>query len=148
MDNTKPDGAAVLTGFWKKGKYIGRYEKPYIVYSTTNNVTDVNIRKLNNTESEITLVVKNITGGAANAMNQLLPKSRLIDVQQVEGRFEQEAPDETSSTVSNKYIFRKITYPFYAIFSTETPGAKRQVEKAGVEFFENCNWYVQIGIDN
>ena len=81
-------------------------------------------------------------------MNQLLPKSRLIDVQQVEGRFEQEVSDETSSTVSNKYIFRKITYPFYAIFSTETPGAKRQVEKVGVEFFENCNWYVQIGIDN
>jgi hypothetical protein len=148
VDNSKPGSVVVLTGFWKKGKYIGVYEKPYIVYSATNNVTDVNIRKLNNRESEITLVVKTITGGAANALYQLLPKARLTDVQQVEGRFEQEAPDETSSTVSNKYIFRKVTYPFYAIFSFETPGPNRQVEKVVVEFFENCNWYVQVSIDN
>src|ERR1700674_1110135 len=42
----KPDSAVVLTGFWKKGKYIGKYEKPYIVYPITNNISDVNIRKL------------------------------------------------------------------------------------------------------
>jgi hypothetical protein len=94
------------------------------------------------------LTLKNITGGAANQMNPLLPKSRLIDIQAIEGRFEQQVSDESSSTVTNRYIFRNITYPFYAIFSIETPGAKRQLEKVEIEFFEHCNWYVQVNIDN
>lgn len=148
VNNNKQDSADVLTGFWKKGKYIGRYEKPYIVHSITNNISDINIRKLNSTTSEITITVKNITGGASSLSNTLLPKCRLINIEPIEGRFEQLITDETSSSITNKYIFRKVTYPFYAIFSFETIGAKLQVEKVGVELFENCDWYVQVSIDN
>ena len=148
VNNNKPDIAVVLSGFWKKGKYTGRYEKPYIVHSITNNISDINIRKLNSTTSEITITVKNITGGASSLSNPALPKSRLINIETIEGRFEQQITEETSSTVTNKYIFRKVTYPLYAILSFETIGAKLQVEKVGVEIFENCDWYVQVSIDN
>ncbi len=148
MDNTKPDSVSVLTGFWNKGKYIRSYEKPYIVHSATNNVSDINIRKLNNLEQEITLTIKNITGGASSLSNPQLPKSRLVNIETIEGRFDQEIPDESSSMVTNRYIFRKVTYPFYAIFSIETTGANRQVEQVAVEFFENSNWFVQISVDN
>lgn len=144
----KPDSVLVLTGFWKKGKYIGRYEKPYIVHSITNNISDINIRKLNSIESEITLTLKNITGGASNLSNPQLPKSRLIDIQTIEGRFLDEITDETSSSIANKYILRKVTFPFYAIFSFEVTSTKLQVEKVGVEIFENGIWYIQVNIDN
>jgi hypothetical protein len=146
-----PDTVVIFTGFWQKGNYLGRFEKPYLVHSTTANINDLNIRKINNSRtSEITIVVKNITGGASDVAYTHVPKSRLIDVQAVEGQFEQEIPDEASSLISNKYKFRGITYPFYAIFSFETTGTYGvlHVEKVGVEFFENCNWFVQVGIDN
>ena len=148
INNDEPHSAVVLTGFWKKGKYIGRYEKPYIVSSLTNNISDINIRKLNSTTSEITITVKSITGGASTLSNPALPKSRLIDIQTIEGRFDQQVTDETSSTITNKYIFRKVTFPFYAILSFETTGTKLQAEKVRLEIFENCDWYVQVSIDN
>lgn len=146
--NNKPDSTILLTGFWEKGKFLGKHGKPYIVNLLTNNISDVNVRKLNSTKAEITVTVKNITGGASSFTTPVLPKTRLIDIQMVEGRFEQQATDETSSAITNKYIFRKVTFPFYAILSFETPGTKLQVEKVRLEIFENCDWYVQVSIDN
>ena len=148
VNNNKPDSAAVITGFWKQGKYIGRFEKPYIVRSLSNNVSDINIRKLNSIQSEITITVKNITGGGSSLSNPVLPKARLVNIEPIEGRFEQQVTDETSSTITNKYIFRKVTFPFYAIFSFETIGTTQHVERVGVEIFENSDWYVQVSIDN
>ncbi len=150
---SKPD-SVVLTGIWKKGKYVGRYEKPYIVHSITNSINDVNIRKLNNTVSEITITVKSITGGGLSPglnpiiSNPVLPKPRLINILPIGGRFEQQVTDETSSTVTNKYIFRKVTFPFYAILSFQAIGTKLQEEKVVIEIFENGGWYVQVSINN
>ncbi|MGH2566295.1 MAG: hypothetical protein ACRDE5_17380, partial [Ginsengibacter sp.] len=144
-----PDSMLVLQGFWKKGKYIGKYEKPYVVHTLTNNITDVSVRKLNKAGSQIIINVKCITGGASNVMNQHLPKARLVDVQLVEGRFDQQVADETASLVSNNYTLRNVTYPFYAIFSFETKNdMKFDVERVGIEFLEDSNWYVQVNIDN
>ena len=143
-----PGSPAVLTGFWKKGKYISRYEKPFIIHSKTNNINDINIRKLNGTESEITITVKNITGGALTLSRTPLPKSTLVDIQIIEGRFEQQVTDESSSPVTNKYILRKVTFPFHAILSFETTGTKLQGDKLEIEIFEDGYWYVQVGIDN
>jgi hypothetical protein len=143
------DSSVILSGYWKKGKFVGKNEKPYIVNVMTNNISDINVRRLNGLEPEITIIVKNITGGATTFNAKvLLPKSRLVEIQTLQGRFEQEADDETSSLVSNKYILRKVTFPFTAILSFQTPGTKLQVERVQVEFLENSNWYVQVSIDN
>jgi hypothetical protein len=145
----KRDSTVTLTGLWEKGKYIGKYEKPYVVRSLTNNINDISIRKLNSTESEITITVKSITGGASTLTNNaVLPKSRMVDIQIIEGWFEQKITDETSSLVTNKYIFRKVTYPFSAIISFETVGLKLPVERVEIQLFENANWYIQVNIDN
>ncbi len=147
LDNTDSD--IVLNGFWKKGKYIGKYEKPYLVHTLTNNITDVSVRKLNSHGSEVTLNVKSITGGGSNNEYEHLPKPTLVGIQQIEGRFEQQVADESSSLMSNRYILRNITYPFYAIFSFETKNdTKFDVERVGVELLEDGNWYMQINIDN
>ncbi|MBL0357431.1 MAG: hypothetical protein IPP72_11345 [Chitinophagaceae bacterium] len=141
------DSAIILTGFWKKGKYIGKYEKPYIVEALTNNVSSVGIRKVNGTEAEITITVKSITGGAVSLAAPLLPKSRLTDIQLVEGRFQQQVNDESSSLMANKYIFRGVTFPFFAIFSFET-NEKTTTEKIKVEINESAAWGIQVSIDN
>ena len=149
-DTSNPSGIQVLTGFWKKGKYLGVYEKPYVVHTLTNNISDVNVRKLNCTSNEIIIIIKNITGGASSLGYPVLPKATLADVQAIQGRFDQEVSDDVSSKVSNKYTFRGITYPFFAIFSFETTGtnAKLTTERVGIEFYEGCNWYVQVSIDH
>jgi hypothetical protein len=109
----------------------------------------VNVRKLNDKESEITINVKCITGGASDIGHTYLPKARLVNIQQVEGRFQQEVSDESASLVSNKYIFRNVTFPFHAIFSFETQNeAKFDSERVGVELFEDGKWNIQVNIDN
>lgn len=72
----------------------------------------------------------------------------MIDIQIIKGRFQQEVTDETSSTFSNRYILRKVTFPFDAIFYFETTGSKLQVEKAEVEINEDSGWFIQVAIDN
>jgi hypothetical protein len=145
-DSSKSSGIRVLAGFWKKGTYLGAYEKPYVVHVLTNSISDVNIRKQNCTTGEVTFIIKSITGGASSLGNPNLPKPILVDIQAIQGRYDQEVRDESSSKVFNKYIFRGITYPFYAIFSFQV-NDKLTTERVGIEFSENCNWYVQVSID-
>ena len=148
VDNTT--GKSInMSGFWKKGNYVGKHDKPYVVHTLTNNVTDVSVRKIHNNGSEVTINVKSITGGASNVEYQHLPKTRLVDIQQIEGRFEQQVADESASLISNKYTFRNVTFPFYAIFSFETKNdTKFDSEKVGVELFEDGTWNIQVNIDN
>lgn len=143
-----PDSSSIVTGFWEKGKYAGRYEKPYNVQVFTNNISDINVRKINKISPEIVINVKNITGGASNLTYTELPKSRLINIETIQGRFQQQVADETSSKIANIYTLRQVTFPFYAIFSFETTGTKMQTEKVGIEILENANWDIQVSIDN
>jgi len=147
--NNKTDSTVELAGFWKKGKYIGRYEKPYVINSLTNAVSGLNIRKQKTGQPEITITVKSVTGGASSFGKSVLPKCRLTDIQLIEGRFQQQVSDESSSPITNKYILRQVTYPFHAILSFESIGAALpRKERIAVEILENGNWYIQVDIDN
>ena len=143
------DSSIELTGFWKKGTYVGKYESPFIYNLLTNNISEFNVRKLNTAQPDITIEVKTITGGALSLTNNtVIPKSKLIDVQVTEGRFNQQIADETSSPVANKYIFRKVSFPFEAILIFESTGTKLQTERVRIEFLESGNWFIQVKIDN
>jgi hypothetical protein len=149
LTRTKSEDSAnvsVLTGFWKKGKYLGRYEKPYVLTTLTNNINDVSVRKINTAEPTITITVKSITGGGSDLSNPQLPKCRLADIQLLTGTFQQQVNDESSSPVTNKYFLRKVTFPFCATFNFET--ARQQMERVSIEFREDGNWFVQVNIDN
>lgn len=143
------DSMAALTGFWKEGKYVGRYEKPYLVNALTGNISNLSIRKVNGAGAELIITVKSITGGANTLTGPALAKPSLVDVQLIEGRFEQRINDENSSPLANKYIIRNISFPFYAVFTFQTIGdAKLPVDKVAVELYENSNYAVQVNIDN
>jgi hypothetical protein len=149
-DDTKTDSLIIITGFFKKGKYIGQYENPYVVTALTNNINDLNTRKLNNARSEITITLKSITAGGATLSNPVMPKPKLINIQEITGRFDQQVNDESSSMVSNRYTLRGVKFPYHAIFSFETSDATKTLhtEKIEVEILESSNWFIQVGIDN
>ena len=149
-DALHPDSLIIISGYWKKGQYTGAYEKPYTITALTNNFNDINFRKLNNTKTEFSIIVKSITSGASTLGDVHLPKPRLTGIQPLLGRFEQQVSDESSSLMHNQYTFRKVSFPFHAIFSFETAGKGENLhtEKIEVEIMEMGNWYLQLSIDN
>ena len=51
---------SVLTGFWKKDKYVGRHEKPYLVHSNTSDISRADIVYTNeSTLNEIKITIEN-----------------------------------------------------------------------------------------
>lgn len=148
-NNTGKDSITLITkGYWKDDKYTGQFEKPYQYELFTNNFSEFNVRKLNSVNDEITLNIKSILGGASSLSKVELPKPRLINVEILEGRFEQRVNDESSSKFANNYILRQVTFPFHAIFSFETDDQKKQVIRVKLQIFESSSWYVHAVIEN
>lgn len=144
------DTLIIITGFWKKGKYTGAFDKPYTLTALTNNFSDLSIRKVGKTKAEISIVIKSITSGASDIANLHLPKPRLISVQSVEGKFQHQLNDETSSIINNKYSFQQVTFPFHAVFTFETESQYHNLhtEKIELEILESGDWYLQLNLDN
>ena len=153
IDAVKKDSATLLTGFWKKGKYVGKYQKPYSLKAITNGFSELNIRKKDNSSNTIMIVVNSVTAGASSMTASHLPKPHLTDISTIEGKFEQQVNDENSSIFTNTYTLRGVTFPYHAILSFETPhdaagGANLHVEKIEVEIAESASWYIQVKVDN
>jgi hypothetical protein len=133
-----------LTGYWKKGTYKGKYEKPYIIHAISNGIMDVVVNKVKQKgETIITLTVKCPTGGALSigtlSKEIVMSKIKLTDVLVQAGRIERQKNDEGSSTISNRYEFRKIEYPLYATFYFEG-------EQLQIELLENASYNISISI--
>lgn len=142
----REDSVMVITGYWKKGKYIRRYENPYSVASLSNGVESVSIRNLDSSKSEITIIVKNITAGASDITRLALPKAILTNIQLLQGRFESRYDDESSSTTFNKYILRMVSVPFSAILSFRLPEHRPNTEQVSVSILEPCNCSIQVNL--
>jgi hypothetical protein len=100
-------------------------------------------------ELSFTINVKSISGGGASISNAVLSKPQLVDVQLIKGKFEQRESDENSSSGSSRYLFRNVTFPFYAIFSFEMTGTSAvPVQKVGIELNESGSWSIQVNINN
>jgi hypothetical protein len=150
IDENNPDSATLMTGFWKEGKYVGKFQKPFSVRSLTNGINDVSARKNGSSKAEITIVVRSTTAGGSSIYKAILPKPKLVNVELFQGQYQQQTDNETSF-ISNKYTFKNVTFPFQAVFTFETSGTNPRplpLEKIKVEFAEACGWYVQVNIDN
>jgi hypothetical protein len=155
VDDNKIDSLIIITGFWKKGKYRGKYEKPYVVTALTNNISNISTRQVSDTKSEIYVDIKSSTSGGSSLAAATLPKPRLINIQPVEGIFEQQVNDETSSPVTNKYTFRGVKFPFHAIFtfevtgngSFETAATGAHRERVEIEIKESGGWLIQVNVE-
>lgn len=128
---------SVLTGFWKKDIYKGKFEKPYMVHNTTSDVSRVEVNKTGNADKTVTVSVTLLTGtGPLNSRgNKAL--ATMTDVQIIKGVFLYKA----SSTISNKdvTIFRGVDFPFRARFYFGNASVD-------VEIFEAGEWDILVPI--
>jgi hypothetical protein len=142
-DNNQDSGN--LTGYWQNGIYKGKYEKSYIIHSMTNGIIDAVVNKVKKQgEAIITITVKCTTGGALSmsAVSKemiIIPKSKLTNVLVQAGRIERQNSDEGSSTILNRYEFRKIEYPLYATLYFEA-------EQLQIELLENASYNITVNI--
>jgi len=142
----KKEGKAdsVLTGFWKKDIYQGRFEKPYKVLSQSSKVSTVQVtRNTGSKNSEITIIISNTSGNTtkvdlSTASASAVAKMKLTDIDIQKGNFMSKL-DLDNAERSTKTIIRGVEFPFKASFRIEG-------EMVQIEFFEEGNYTVEINI--
>lgn len=118
------DKDSIVTGFWKKNKYVGLFEKPYIVNSKTNLVHQLNLKRYNDPIPSLRLYFKN------NDTRVTYPQA---DVIVTSGEFKQMLIQRNFIELTN------ITFPlaFKAIFNKE---------QINVKILESGLWHVNVEI--
>lgn len=99
---------SVITGFWKKDKYFGLYEFPYILVSSTSRINKVDCR-LSKKGGDGSI---NITSSQQLSFGTELPKINNITV--IAGFY----INQSTSVLTNSSIKRlqQLSFPFQAIF--------------------------------
>lgn len=141
------DSSTVESGYWKKGKFISKYEKPYSTNILTNNISDLSIRKNNGTQSEIWITIRNASGGASTLSTPVLPKSIITNMQVLNGVY-QEMVVDSGSRVTTMYRLKQVSFPFAAILTFDSPGQLVPTEQAKIEILENGRWNINVTIEN
>lgn len=112
---TETNKDSLITGFWKKGSYIGLYESPYKIVSKSYMVKSVSVsaNKLASL-NEIEVTLESITGGSID-MHGDIPKLILTDIQIFKGSY-QDLSSVSNMQKKNIYTLKNVIYPFSASF--------------------------------
>jgi len=137
----KRAGAAdsLVEGYWKKDVFIGKNEKPWIVYSKTGSVTKVDAEFEVDQMHRIRFIVTNTTGGVGSVGGQL-PKFKVDNVVILKGNYERLTSLE-SHYKSTETSLMEIRFPLRVKLQI----AREEIE---MEFFEAGNYTVNIAINN
>jgi len=114
----------IVSGYWVKDEYIGKYEKPYKVWSKSPLVTGVRADK-NGDNNEIRIVV--------NAKGQTVTNLQL-NITPTVGFFGQKINSSNYMTIDN------VQFPFRAVFEF-------QGEKIDLEFQQPGSWLLTLDIN-
>ncbi|RYZ94069.1 MAG: hypothetical protein EOP47_28575 [Sphingobacteriaceae bacterium] len=118
---TKNGKDSVLTGFWKKNKYFGQFERPYIINdktSKTNRVEVSLVKKGDNTgsltitSSQLSESSNQLTDGASQR-NTLIPS--LTDITVIAGEFVTQSVNNLAKSSVAKV--QQMKFPFRARLS-------------------------------
>jgi hypothetical protein len=135
---------SLLVGFWKKDKYMGRYEKAYKILSQSQTISTVSVTELKDSKlGEIAIILSSVSGGTNTLSSQMktgttLPKIKLtsVDVTQRDFNGYSEIPYQPKAT---KFIVRKVVFPFKAFFRSDTHFVE-------IAFYEEGNYIVDINV--
>lgn len=120
---------SIIAGFWKKGVYVGKYEKPYKIHDATSAVGRVEISKAG-IGNAITLELKSLGGGMSATFT-----GALSDIRVQNGNYLTKATNRlTNSEITT---IKGVTFPFRAAFVF---GAST-VE---IEFYEEADYRVMV----
>lgn len=136
LKNTVDGKASVVTGFWKKDEYMGKYEKPYILHGTTSSIGRVEINRMKSPRSNITIEVQSLLVGGGS-IGTTTRQISLTDIRIINGTFN----TKISNRLTNKQItvLQNVIFPFKAIFVFEN-------SQVDVEFFEDGEWTMFVPI--
>ena len=129
---------SIVTGFWKKDKYIGLYEKPYMVHKNTIHVTEISCKKVNTSLNQVELFLTSETGGLVSSFNEQVPKPQITDFQIISGNYlKKEVNDSYPKKIG--YLFEEVVFPFRMIYTIDY--GKDMFE---LEISEAGKWTVQV----
>ena len=102
-------GDSIISGFWKKDKYIGKYSNPYKVlsYSSRINKVDCTLRK---GENNIEITAKHRGGTTSFNTTQLL--SYITNINIVNGSYHKTT--DISINYASRKLIQDIAFPFEA----------------------------------
>ena len=129
---------SLLTGYWRNDKYIGKFEKPYIVYHKTPDIASLDISRENSRNFEITFTMQSTRGGAMGISRQI-PKITITNVDVINGQYMTRA-DDYNMPKTNKTVLRGVEFPLRIRVTLET-------DIIEVEFLEEGRYNVDIHIN-
>lgn len=135
-------------GWYKKGKYIGEYEKPYLVYSTSSSLTRTEFRKSPNKSGknfQLIININGITGDIRKDAGAVVPM--ITDIQLIRGDggpinemdnqvFNRPTQAETIGG-NHHYIFQDVKYPVRL-------KVKMGIEYIDFQIFEKGDWQLDM----
>lgn len=125
----------LTTGYWKKDNYKGEYENPYVITNVTSDIGRVQVEKISDNESTITVTVENLSNNGFASRSQI---TAMTAHQVTRGQY----ISKSSNTLTNKEVtvFRGVIFPFRCIFNF----GNSIVE---IEFFDKGAWDVMVPIN-
>ena len=132
---------SAVTGFWKKDKYFGLYEKPYIIHSKTPDITrtDVTLSR-ESIATEIRFSIETISGGAPIGVTSgtIIPKITITDIAIISGQYLNKI-DNDNLLKTFMSTLKDVQFPFRTRLTMGT-------DVLDIEFLEKGAYTVEIKI--
>ncbi len=119
---------SVISGYWKKDKYYGQYEKQYIVIANTTRINKIDCSLSDKKGENIFITVHQKSGSASPAY--------ITNVSSISGfYYSKNNQIQTNSSITR---VQQVAFPFHAIFYLSNG------ENAEIKFNEKGNYDVYI----
>lgn len=99
---------SVIAGYWKKDKYVGEYEKQFIVISTTNRISKVECRLSDKSRDNIIITVHQLANSGSLNSSGFIPS--VTSINKLAGDYY----SMNTQVLSNSSIttIQQVTFPF------------------------------------
>ncbi len=131
---------SVVTGFWKKDVYAGKFEKPFKIFNRTAEITKTEVKFTPSNIREITIILANTTGNQPTLTGQVTERATLNDITIATGSYLRLVNlFETNKQIA--YKLENVTFPFRARFKIKN-------QEVDIQFNEEGNYTLNIGMNN
>lgn len=133
---------SVVSGFWKRDIYVGKFESPYIIHSQTNQIARIEIQKKSeDDENSITIELSNTSGGIPSlGVSPGGAKASITNINIMAGAYLRsvnmmDGPKGTSQKLT------EVEFPFKARFKIGT-------QEMVIEILEPGTWLISAFLNN
>lgn len=121
---------SVVTGFWKKDKFAGKFLKPFTVHYRSNHVSRLDVRKIKGERNSIQIEVASTSGGVAKLNGTVSPKVEITEILLSEGTYGQIQHVSNTTKGSVKKLV-EVRFPFRAKFRLGNQEVDLEIKEEG-----------------